>query len=277
VVANDPTSGDSEESDDEADLDAHVIIQAPTAHTRGKQLKSGRVTTGNHFVTKEIRWPHHVVVGSDGEPPSYEILTLEQLVLGHMKIAAKEDEKTKAFMYDHLITMMSDVTKYGFAVVKAFHSSWLQHIESERATWASTRLRRELRQEQVASHLRIDNKKKKKSSVQAEEYALALQDSPSPRRAQRKRHQKPANKRAKYDYDSAPSPPKAPAGTKTCTAFNKGSCSEDDSHDGLEHICQFCMKLTRYMNVHQSRHCRKRAAAAKELSGLTRGYGKGKK
>ena len=159
MVTNEESSEDSDDSDSEPQEDSaqHAaqpqFVTAPV-NSRGKQLKSGKVTTGDHYVTRQVSWPHHIIAGY----PTYAELTMEQLVLGHMKIAAKQGAKVKAIMDRHLIDLMTDVTKYGFQVVKEFHSIWLQYIESDRATWEDKRTRKELRVEHVTSHNRIDKK-----------------------------------------------------------------------------------------------------------------------
>jgi hypothetical protein len=242
------TQESSEDQGDSSSSDSSDDDSPPPKSRRGKALKSGRVTTADHVVTKRVKWPHYVVDGPTGIPLKYDDLTLEQLVLGHMKVAMKAKPKVKAIMEAHLLEMMRDISKYGFTVVKDFHSTWLMRLEARRATWEDTDARRELREAQVTSHPRIDRPKATVTAA-ASKYAAATTSQSS------------------YKQFKQDSPKKADPGTKACLAWQEGTCRLEDGHDKKRHVCVFCLRLMRHLNPHQARHCRKKEFAAKQLSG----------
>jgi hypothetical protein len=182
-----------------------------------------------------------------------------------MKTARNQTPKIKAIMEEHSMDLLDDVTKYGWEITKEFHSTWLQQIECERATWEDNRARRQLRATEVHTFPRIDRPSR----------AQALQDQedapPPPTYSPKKKSYKAGKKltfteKQQGQQQEEGSEEKASSNTRACSRYQNGTCTRKDSHGDQKHICLFCLRLSRDMHAHQSRHCRRKDFAAQLLT-----------
>ena len=102
---------------------------------RGNNLKSGMQRTGASTVIHKVTWPHEVVYTSEGNPASYQDLTIPLFVQGYLIVMELEQGPVKKLMSTHLQDLMSDTQWYGWDKVRTFHGVWLNQIEQGRCTW----------------------------------------------------------------------------------------------------------------------------------------------
>ena len=69
------------------------------------------------------------------QPATYEQLCTMAFVNGYLTVRLRELPHIQALVLDHLQELMEDGEHYGWPVVRAYHATWLQHIEQGRAAW----------------------------------------------------------------------------------------------------------------------------------------------
>ena len=97
-----------------------------TLAPRKRDLKSGKVQTADTTVLYKITWPHEVIYTCTGQPEEYDQLIITIFVCGFLMVMATEKESIRPYMLQHLQNLMADVELYGWELIWAFHSIWLQ-------------------------------------------------------------------------------------------------------------------------------------------------------
>ena len=54
---------------------------------------------------------------------------------GYITVMLKGLSYIKALMLSHLQELMEDGKRYGWPAVRAYHATWLQHIEQDQVAW----------------------------------------------------------------------------------------------------------------------------------------------
>ena len=143
----------------------------------------------------------------------------------------KPRRKAEATMEEHLKQLMTYELIYGWKVVRNYHAIWLQHLESERATWENSAIRSDLRRTHVWNSA---------AAIQVPRNNTMPISTPSPHRHQ--------------DVKVIPALP----GIKACFDYQKGQCSKDDSHGSSKHICAFCLKVAKRQCMHAEHECKRK-------------------
>ena len=217
---------------DTSDTDSSEEERTPIKKKNsGKSLRSGRILTADDKVKQSIPWPHEFIYNPDGTPSKYDELSVSQFVHGYMLIMATQKPRRKAMMEQHLKELMTDEPIYGWEVVRNYHAIWLQHLESERATWENSGISSDLRRTHVWNSI---------ATKQASRNAPQVILTPSPHRHQ--------------DVHVTPALP----GTKACVAYQRGICSQYDSHGTAKHICAFCLKVAKRQCMHPEYECKRK-------------------
>jgi hypothetical protein len=205
-----------------------------TRRTR-KGKVSGRDTTAANIVKVKAQWPHHEIFLAGGKPAKYNDLTLPMFCRGYTSKMNSQNSHLRNLMSEHLIRLMKDADKHDWEDVKAYHGVFLQHVEAGRTTWEDSEFRQELRHDML-----VDRQRKQQAPR-------------APPHPQQQRYGRDANSNAL---------PPAPPGTTACPAFQAGTCQQHDSHGKMQHICDFCLKITRRMFHHPQSECRIKAGLA---------------
>ena len=92
----------------------------------GNNLKSRMQRTGASTVIHKVTWPHKVVYTSEGNPASYQKLTIPLFVQGYLIVMELEEKRVKKLMFTHLQDLMSDTQWYGWDKVRTFHGVCLK-------------------------------------------------------------------------------------------------------------------------------------------------------
>ena len=77
----------------------------------------------------------NLVCGPSDKPAVYDELSLPLLFQGYLAILQAEKPQKKDIMFKHLSELIVDVATYGWESVWAFHTVWLQQLESRCANW----------------------------------------------------------------------------------------------------------------------------------------------
>ena len=148
------------DSDEEDDLSDNV---KPQNWMRGK--KSGRKTTADDRILKNITWPHFYVYKSGtAESVKYNDLSVQEFVYGFCCQVLEEgnDWRTKV---QHLKDLMQDASDYNWENARNFHGIVLNQIERKRLTWANTEEIANLRRRYAQTHSNMEESSQKDKSV----------------------------------------------------------------------------------------------------------------
>ena len=126
-------------TDDELDGEEEEQPQA----TRRSQIAFGKLRTADTTGVKQVLWPHELVFTPEGRHAVYESMSSMAFANGYLSIMSLQMDTHRDKMAIHLQEMMEDWETFGWPVVRAYHTPWLQHLEQGRATWGDevTRLK----------------------------------------------------------------------------------------------------------------------------------------
>ena len=79
--------------------------------------------------------PHEVVYTATGKPAEYTGISILVFISGYLTVMATEKLSFHPLMAQHLHDLMGDAELYGWELVRAFHSIWLQQLEQGRVIW----------------------------------------------------------------------------------------------------------------------------------------------
>ena len=100
----------------------------PHPRMRAK-ITSGRLRTADTPVRKQVLWPHELVFTPNGQLASYDSLSCRAYENGYLSIMALQTDIIRNKMAIHLQEIMEDGETFGWTVVRAYHGTWLQHLE----------------------------------------------------------------------------------------------------------------------------------------------------
>ena len=190
---------------------------------RGK--KSGRASTSDDIVTKDVDWPHfYVYRGRDCRPSKYEELSVEEFAFGYIEssTAKQVSQEHKATLLSHMSNLMQDAMNYSRPAARNFHGILLNQMEMGRLTWDD--------------HVEIESLRRNYAHRDLE--AVATSTTNKPKTTQR---------------------------TVYCVAYQKGTCSHtEDDHlsprGNVKHVCAFCLKARGREYPHPENECRGKKA-----------------
>ena len=68
--------------------DTALDDEVPAPYRSRQQLKSGKIRTTDTYVTKQVGWPHEMVVTNQGQPPIYQEMSIALFVNGYLAVVA---------------------------------------------------------------------------------------------------------------------------------------------------------------------------------------------
>ena len=105
-------------------------------------LKSGKVGTADSMVVKVI-WPCELVYTALGQSAMYEALAVTLFLTGYLAVMETIKPTLKPVMRKHLKKLIANAQVYGWALVRAYRTVWLQQIENGRAKWTDAEVKLE--------------------------------------------------------------------------------------------------------------------------------------
>ena len=170
--------------------------------------KSGAEMTATDKVEKRIDWPHWYVrrlVGGKRKPLTFSELRIEEFVFGFLDMLDSPKCKWDYRMMTQILKhMMRDTMDFSCTNARSFYEMAGLEIEKGGIDWTDKETIRDL----------------------CMQYARAvMQPKVETKEPQRATHQP------------------APIDTKTCPAYQKGTCEHDKDHPPLTHACNYCNYL----------------------------------
>ena len=123
------------------DEDSVSEDDASPENRRCNYMKSGRLCTRDSHMLHRVKWPHEVVVCSQGKPPVYEDISLPLFSNGNLSVVLEENPVIQVYMLTHLRQIFKDVAVYRWGSVQEYHMTWLQLLEQGQATWSDEQKR----------------------------------------------------------------------------------------------------------------------------------------
>ena len=117
---------------------------ASPAKRRRHPIKSGRLCTSDSHVLHRVKWPHEMIVCSQGKAPVYEDISLALFSNRYLAVVSEEGPTIHGHMLVHVREMFENVEMYGWRVVREYHTAWLQLLEPGQAAWSDERKRAQL-------------------------------------------------------------------------------------------------------------------------------------
>ena len=119
-------------------MDSHyqdVLNFGNNIQTRGK--RSGSVSKASDQIRNSIDWPHfHVFRGINMMPSSYEEMSLEEFILGYVRMLRDSDSQfDNSIMLEMLENLMEDTIDFKWSNAKAFFRSVGLEIERGKLSW----------------------------------------------------------------------------------------------------------------------------------------------
>ena len=172
----------------------------------------------------KLDWPQNYIFTFKGKV-HFDTLTLAQFAQGFAQVImhALPDKRTTLLKY--FANLMEDASRYSWELVRGYHFIVYTMVEEGRLTLNDADELRNLRRHHIwnVPNGMIPTKPAK---------PLA--------------YTQPA-----FTSNSTSNP---------CPAFQTDNCHERGSHDGLEHICAYCMRVTRRPLDHAEAVCRRKLA-----------------
>ena len=171
-------------------------------------------------VEKRIDWPHWYVrrlVGGKRKPLTFSELRIEEFVFGFLDMLDSPKCKWDYRMMTQILKhMMRDTMDFSWTSARSFYEMAGLEIEKGGIDWTDKETIRDLRMQYAR---------------------VALQP-----KVEAKEQQRPA-------------PQPAPADTKTCPAYQKGTCEHDKDHPPLTHACSYCHRMKSLLCRHAETSC----------------------
>ncbi|MCP3877744.1 MAG: hypothetical protein GY701_05040 [Sulfitobacter sp.] len=219
TTEDDTTEGDTSLTTSSSDA-ATPKRSKKSRRRRGKKYhKSGREMTMENCGKSVAPWPHHEVFRSEtGKGATYESLTHSEFVSGFLAQAETEKyAKYSAPMLRYLRELLDDYEDGDgdWHRIRNMHSVFLTKLERRMITWDNDSQIQKLKTRYI--------------------------------HAQRQRGGKSA----------APPPQLAKAEPLPipCQYFQKGECRREDGHNGLAHVCAFCLRDKGRVHKHPESAC----------------------
>ena len=210
---------DDIQSDSESDDDA-----ATTKH-KSKGKKSGRLRTADHKTKLEVDWPHYYVY-RDGRAAAYNDLTVAEFAFGHASLTDRAPSSQQQWLHAHFKDLMEDASQYRWPVVRNFHGILLNMLETGRISLEFT----------PADLQKIQDLRR--------QHVWNCPNALLPRQTGR--------------HSNSTAPATLPPSHPTCPAYQQRSCDHYDSHDGLDHACSYCIRVTGRPLPHPEAVCRRK-------------------
>jgi hypothetical protein len=226
--------GEEQEEEEDTDLGQPWAPRLPhTAPPKKKGKVSGRLLTAASNVKYTLTWPHQRAFGLKGEMLKQEELSIDQFILGYLKVVSEAPLAAQPTMYLHLQEYMEDVAPYGFPTVRAFHSVWTNHVETGQIAWDDTTARERLRRQFVWNTPLLHSR---------QQYTAVASTSASTAQG----------RRAKAPFLPATSD------ARPCKYYNEGNCNRPTSHARADHICSYCYQTEARLCYHTEKDCGKK-------------------
>ena len=97
-------------------------------------------------MVRSVMWPHEVVYSPTAQPIVYENISSMAFMDGYITVMSGESLLIKNLMLTHLQELIEDGECCRCLAVRAYHATWLQHIEKGWATWGDEDMKIKLRQ-----------------------------------------------------------------------------------------------------------------------------------
>ena len=181
---------------------------------RGK--KSGSVSKASDKVIKDLDWPHyHITRGINLTPSSYEELSLEEFILGYIRMLRDTDSTfDKDVMLEVLEDLMEDTIDFSWGNAKGFYKSIGLEIERGKFAWDDSAT--------------IQKKRFTKCRVQ---------------KSGAKQEVKPKKQI------------QVPDNAVCCPQYQSGQCDKRFDHLPLIHACAFCFTNRNVVHKHKESDC----------------------
>ena len=105
---------------------------------------SGKLRTADTTVSHRVTWHCKVIYSPSDQPAIYNQLPSMAFVNSYLTVMFREPPHIKALMLNHLQELIEEVEHYGWPMVRAYHATWLQHIEHGRVAWGDTAVKLKL-------------------------------------------------------------------------------------------------------------------------------------
>ena len=194
------------------DLPDHV---AATSANRGK--KSGCVTKSSDKIKTVMDWPHfHVTRGVNAVPASYDELSLEEFILGYVRMLRDADcAFDKEVMWEFLEDLMEDAIDFSWQNAKGFFKSTALEVEHGKLRWDDS--------------MRMQKRRMIQCRVQKQPVKPQQQEKKATRQ---------------------PSP-----GSMCCALYQSGQCDKRFDHFPYIHACANCFNNRNLVFKHKEADC----------------------
>ena len=191
-------------------------VHAVQVDNTGKGRKSGAVSRATDQVRIITDWPHyHIVRGPNLTPSSYEELSLEEFVLGYIRmINDRHSVYDSQVMWNLLEDLLEDAIDFSWTNAKAFYKSTGLEVERGLLSWNDLE----------AIH--------KRRMIQSRIYRPNVN----------------ANVEKK-------TPKQMPPGSSCCALYQTGACDKKFDHTPYVHACAFCWKHKGTLFKHREIDC----------------------
>ena len=107
----------------------------PTQASRRRRSKdvSFKLRTADTTVVHQVTWPYEVIYSPSAQLAIYDQLSSMAFVDGCITVMSTESPHIKVIMLTHLQELMEDWEHYGWLAVRAYHATWLHHMEQGHA------------------------------------------------------------------------------------------------------------------------------------------------
>ena len=181
---------------------------------RGK--KSGSISKASDKVIKDLDWPHyHITRGINLTPSSYEELSVEEFILGYIRMLRDTDSTfDKDVMLEILEDLMEDVIDFSWGNAKGFYKSIGLEIERGKFAWDDSATIQKKRFTQCRVQKAVEKQEvKPKKQIQV------------------------------------------PANAVCCPQYQLGLCDKKFDHLPHIHACAFCFTNRNLVHKHKESDC----------------------
>ena len=221
--------------DDHSDTDSDDEKGAKASSTlKGK--KSGKVKTADHKTKHDIDWPHYYVF-RDAKGVAYEQLTIAEFSFGFHNMIDNAAPRQQKWLLSHFKDLMEDAMQYKWYVVRDFNYVVFQMIETARLNLVPTH----------SDMTKILDLRRQHIWNKPNAY-MSRTHTPRP----------DYHHTSRPDYSKQQGHTAAPHDNTPCEAFQRRACEHMGSHDGVDHVCAYCMKLSAGSFPHPEALCRRK-------------------
>ena len=207
-----------------------------TPHRKSKGKASGKLRTAEHVICRDMDWPHFYVHRNTA-PAKWEDLTLAEFAYGYLSMldmSKKTPSPLRRWLRSHFKDVMQDAMAHKWAYVRDLEAHIFNMFERGLLPYSMGPADEAKIMELRRTHLW--NKPESRISSPEDKVAARAAQTPSPNAV-------------------------------ACLAFQNFDCPRFDAHDGLDHICAFCLRTQKKAFPHPEANCRRKKFVAPKNGG----------